>query len=81
MNPYDRLAKIYLIITAAQALIHQGDSMTSIQLLQDARIIASLDDDFLKANETQIAIVSALASKIIEDFQSSLKGETVNDNA
>ena len=75
MNPYDRLAKVYVIITAAQAMIHQGNPMSSIQLLQDARIIASIDDEFLKNNETQISNVIVMASKIIEDFQSTLKGE------
>ena len=57
MSVYDRLANVYLIITAAQAMIHQGNPMSSVQLLQDARIIASVDDDFLKSNKTQISNV------------------------
>ena len=75
MTPKNRLTKVYLIITAAQAMIHQGNPMSSVQLLQDARIIASVDDEFLKNNETQISNVIAMANKIIEDFQSTLKGE------
>ena len=77
MNSTDRIAKIYLLITAAQVLVDKGDVMQLISaknFLQDARIVCVADDKVLAENKQGLDNAIHMAHGVIDAYQDELKG-------
>ena len=84
MKIEDRITAIDILITAAQVRLQDGDAFTSMQLLQDARIIAVMNDKFLKQQEKHVNDALAMAHNVIEKYQKEIQGNAnrqgTNDN-
>jgi hypothetical protein len=71
-----RMEKVYLLITAAQALIESGHNTKARGLIQSARIVATMTDDFLALNNAQVVTDLDEATAVIAALMGGKKTAT-----
>ena len=68
MTLQERMEKVYVLITAAQALIESGRSTQARGLIQTARLIATMADEFLALNSATVDDAVNGAVAVIADL-------------